>query len=55
MKVSEIMNTQVHNILPDTRMKMVNRIMQKYNLSYLFVVNEKKEIQGVILTPIYSD
>jgi acetoin utilization protein AcuB len=48
MKVSEIMNTEVHTILPDTKMKMVNRIMQKYNLSYLFVVNEKKEIQGVI-------
>ncbi len=45
MKVSEIMNTQVHTILPDTRMKMVNRIMQKYNLSYLFVVNERKKFR----------
>jgi len=52
MKVSEIMNTQVHTILPDTKMKIVNRTMQKYNLSYLFVVNEKKELLGVIT---YSD
>lgn len=48
MKVSEIMNTEVHTILPDTKMRMVNRIMQKYNLGYLFIVNERKEIQGVI-------
>ncbi|MFA3781622.1 cyclic nucleotide-binding/CBS domain-containing protein [Melioribacteraceae bacterium 4301-Me] len=48
MKVSEIMNTEVHTILPDTPMKIVNRTMQKYNLGYLFIVNEKKEIQGVI-------
>lgn len=48
MKVKEIMDKEVHTILPDTTMKIVNRTMQKYNLSYLFVVNEKKEAQGVI-------
>jgi acetoin utilization protein AcuB len=48
MKVSEIMNKEVHTIPPDTTMKMVNRTMQKYSLSYLFIVNEKMEIEGVI-------
>lgn len=48
MKVSEIMNPEVHTILPDTSMKIVNRTMQKYGLGYLFIVNEKKEVEGVI-------
>lgn len=48
MKVKEIMNKEVHTIFPDTTMKMVNRTMQKYNLGYLFIVNEKKEVEGVI-------
>jgi CBS domain-containing protein len=48
MKVSEIMNKEVHTIFSNTTMRVVNRTMQKYNLGYLFVVNEKKEIQGVI-------
>lgn len=48
MKVTELMNKEVHTILPDTTMRIVNRTMQKYSLSYLFVVNEKKEVVGVI-------
>lgn len=48
MKVSEIMNTKVHTIFSNTTLGIVNRTIQKYNLSYLFVVNEKKEIEGVI-------
>jgi len=48
MKVSEIMNKEVHTIFSNTTMRVVNRTMQKYSLGYLFVVNEKKEVEGVI-------
>ena len=52
MKVKEVMNKEVKTILPNTPLQMVNQTFQKYNLSYLFVVNEKKEVEGIIT---YSD
>ena len=52
MKVKEVMNKEVKTILPNTPLLMVNQTFQKYNLSYLFVVNEKNEVEGIIT---YSD
>jgi CBS domain-containing protein len=48
MKVKDVMNKEVKTILPDTPLFKVNQTFQKYNLSYLFVVNEKKEVEGII-------
>ena len=48
MKVKEVMNKEVKTILRDTPLRIVNQTFQKYNLSYLFVVNEKKEVEGII-------
>lgn len=52
MKVREVMNKEVKTILPNTPLNIVNQLMQKYNLNYLIVVNEKKEVEGIIT---YSD
>jgi len=52
MKVKDVMNKEVKIILPSTPLQIVNQTFQKYNLSYLFVVNEKKEVEGIIT---YSD
>ena len=48
MKVKDVMNKEVKTILCDTPLHIVNQTFQKYNLSYLFVVNEKKEVEGII-------
>ncbi|MGQ9846415.1 MAG: CBS domain-containing protein [Bacteroidales bacterium] len=48
MKVKEIMNKEVKTISSDTPLYKVNQTFQKYNLGYLFIVNEKKEVEGVI-------
>ena len=52
MKVKEVMNKEVKTILPNTPLRMINQLMQKYSLSHLLIVNEKKEVEGIIT---YSD
>jgi CBS domain-containing protein len=48
MKVKDVMTKEVKTISPDTPLRMVNQLLQKYNLSYLIIVDEKNEIEGII-------
>ncbi len=52
MKVKDVMTKEVITISPAAPLRVVNQIMQKYNQSYIIVVNEKDEVEGIIT---YSD
>ena len=48
MKVKQLMTRPVETISPETPLRKVNQLMQRYRLNDLVVVNENNEVEGII-------
>ena len=48
MKVKQLMTRPVETISPETPLRRVNQLMQRYRLNDLVVVDEKDEVKGII-------
>jgi len=48
MKVEELMTKPVETITPDTPLRKVNQLMQRYRLTDLVVTNKNNEVVGII-------
>lgn len=52
MKVKEILNKNAFTVYPETSLKEITKLFFEYNVSSLIIVNENKEVLGVVT---YSD